>query len=183
MEVNNRLKITYISLLFIIVVMVGLMFYKNIDFEAKVNPLEVIGVCLSCLSTLYAAHIITKHFTEQRYKKEYVISDLKSIENIITDLEVLFSLERDIELQNLLDKLNSLRIVIDRFAATIDIFNINCNRLQQLFNAYLALYKLTTNVESNVLSANSVNKNDLGVACSNLLLEVRMLVKIINESN
>lgn len=154
--------------------------YSNSSLAKELNPFEIISLVVTTVVTIWLGWYVSKKITEQRYEKEYVITDLKKIEEEIEFIERNLQFP-NIEIQTLLDHLNKLKICIDRFSKTAEIFQISCVNNVELENIYRKLYTKTTNLEGNILTNDNPVRNEITQVCNEIILKTRSMIFKINK--
>lgn len=153
--------------------------FGTTTFSKELNPFDIISLIVSSIVTIWLGWYVSKKLTEQRYQKEYIINDLKQIEEEISFIEknIMFS---STDLQTQLDILNRLNNYIDKFSKTIQIFQIKYLDITELLNNYTILYKKTTNLESTQLSMDDAIRYEINKVCNDFIVETRKLIFKIN---
>jgi len=154
---------------------------SNVTITKEIDPLDVFTLIISSAITIFLAWYITKKLSEQRYEKEFIITDLKTIEDQINYIERLVQDSQIIQLQQLLDIFNKLRSNIDRFLKTIEIFEISCSESTKLNTLYNTLYKTVTDIDGIQLEMNEINRSKIHITCSNLVITTRKIIYTINK--
>lgn len=155
--------------------------FSSSSFKKELDPFAIISLIVTTLVTLWLAWYVSKKVTEQRYEKEFFISDLKQIEEEIKFLERSL-ISSSIDLQSLLCILIKLKIYIDRFSNTAEIFKITAVlKVQTLDNYYTKLYKITTDLEGNQLLLEDPNRIAINQVCTKLIIETRGMIFKINK--
>ena len=75
-----------ISLVVIVAVITVLSFgllQTSWSYSYVVEPIDIINILVTVLVTIFVAWYVTKKLSEERFEKELIISDLKSIEECI----------------------------------------------------------------------------------------------------
>lgn len=147
----------------------------------EINPFDPINLLFTSIITIWLGIYIGKRLTEQRYEKEYLISDLRDIEQQVCFIENSTTQSAKVEIQTVLDLLNKLRITLERFAQTLDIFKIQSVDVQALNNHYLLLYRIATNLDGSYLVWDDENKNEMQKICSDLVVTSRNMIFTINK--
>jgi hypothetical protein len=149
--------------------------------STEIVPLDVFNLIITSGLTLFLAWYITKRLTEQRYEKEYIIEDLKNIEEQINYIERLTGDIQTIQLQPLLEIFNKLQNHIERFNKTSEVFNISCKDSLSLSSNYNSLYKKATDIDGLQLDIDSIKRNEIHTTCSNFVITTRSLICEINK--
>lgn len=155
--------------------------FSTVTLSKELVPLDVFNLLFTSGITVFLAWYITKKLTEQRYEKEFVIGDLKNIEEQINYIEKLTSDIQSIQLQPLLDLLTKLQTHIERFNKTIDILKMPCNDSKKLNIYYTSLFKKATDVDGLQLDLDSVKRNEIHKVCNNFVVTTRSIICAINK--
>lgn len=154
--------------------------FGNAKLLDEIDPIAVITLVVSSIITVYVGIKIVKSFSEERYKKEYLIGELKLIESEIVSFESLISYAVSIDLDDLMKIMNKVNLYIERHSKTLDIFEVNVDNsiLKSNFNQ---IYFIATNVSGSSLIMNSGLRLQLNSYCSNVILESRRMIHVINK--
>lgn len=154
--------------------------FSSFRFSKDLDPFDVITLVCTSLLTIWLGWYVSRKITEQRYEKEYIITDLKRIEEEINQIEK--SMESSsIELQTLLNLLIKLKTNIDRFSKTVEIFNISCIEAKSLESFYTNLYKKTTNLEGTFLPSGDPIRNEINQVCADFVIKTREMIFKVNK--
>ncbi len=153
--------------------------FSTTTFSKELNPFEIITLVVTTLVTIWLGWFVSKKLTEQRYQKEYIINDLKIIEEEINFIEKSIQYST-VDLQTLLGLLNKLKTYLERFSKTIEIFEIKSVDALNLNEIYIKLYEKTTDIESNQLSLNDTNRNEIYKICNDFIITTRKMIFTIN---
>jgi len=153
---------------------------SNIKLSNEVDPMNIFSTLISAFVAIWLGWYITRKLSAQRFEKEYIISDIKKIE------EELFLIEKKLEvtkidLQTVLELLSRFNLYIDRFSKTIDIFKVTSINATNLSSAYQKLYLKTTNTEGDQLNIDDSVKIEINTICSSILVETRQMIFTINK--
>jgi hypothetical protein len=155
--------------------------YSTYTFKKELEPYTIISLIVTTLVTLWLGWYVSKKITEQRFEKEFIISDLKKIEDEIKFLERSFSASA-IDIQALLAILLQLNTYIDRYSNTVEIIGISSLlSTSSLKTCYRNLYMKTTNLDGNQLLLNDPIRVEITRECTTFICETRKLILIINK--
>ncbi len=154
--------------------------FSTTSFSKELDPFDIITLVVTTAVTVWLGLYVSKKITEQRFEKEYVINDLKHIEEEINHIEKNMQ-SREMDIQSILDLLNKLNIYIERFSKTIEIFEITCIEVNGLNKAYKKLYKKTTNIDGSQLVLDGPIRNEINKVCSDFIIKTREMIKTVNK--
>jgi len=146
----------------------------------EVDPFDIINLIVTLIATIWLGWYVSKKLTEKRFEKEYIITDLKQIEEEISYIEKNVESSR-LELDTVLNMLNKLSAHIERFSKTIQIFKISAINVIKLKKNYQELYEKTTNVEGNFLQIDTENRNEINQICTDFVITAREMIYTINK--
>ena len=155
--------------------------FSSTTFSTQLDPFDIITLVVTSLVTIWLGWYVSKKITEQRFQKEYVINDLKQIEEELNFIERNMQ-SSNIELQSLLDLLNKLKTYIERFSKTVEIFEITCVDARTLDDFYQKLYIKTTDLDGNQLLVNEVNRHEINQVCAAFVIHTRSMIFKINKN-
>jgi hypothetical protein len=155
--------------------------FSKITLSNEVNPFDILSLIVSSVVAIWLGRYISKKLSAQRFEKEYLISDIKKIEDEIHIIENKLQ-SSNIELQTILDLLLKFKLYIDRFSKTINIFGITNINATKLNNYYNLLYQKTTNTESDIFNIDEAVQIEITNICSSFILETRQMIFKINKN-
>jgi|WetSurMetagenome_2_1015567.scaffolds.fasta_scaffold44829_2 hypothetical protein len=155
--------------------------FSTLTLSTELVPLDVINIIVTSIMAIFLAWYITKRLSEQRFKKEFIIGDLKNIEEQIHYIERVTNDLQKIQLQPLLDLLLKLETHIHRFNKSLEILHINCNESKKLDKYYTSLYIKATDVDGQELDIDSAKRNEIRKVCTKFVLATRSIIYIINK--
>ena len=154
---------------------------SNATISMEIVPLDVFSLILTSGLTFYLAWYITKKLSEQRYEKEFVIGDLKLIEEEVNYIERITNDTNNIEIQSLINFFNKLNNHIERFNNTTEILKIQCKDSHKLTKYSSSLYKKTTDIDGLTLDLDDNKKNEIRKTCNKFVLTTRRMICEINK--
>lgn len=155
--------------------------FSTVKLSNELIPIDVLNLFSSTAITLFLAWYVTKKLTEQRYEKEFVMADLKNIEDQINYIERMTSDLNSIQLQPLLDLLAKLQSHIDRFKKTTLILKIPCKDSKELDSSFVALFEKATDIDGHQLDIDSAKRIEIQKVCSDFIITTRSIVCKINK--
>lgn len=181
-------KITYGFILIIAFVLLNIFsrclyeesWFSSTTFAKELNPFDIITLIVTTIVTLWLGWYVSKKLTEQRYQKEYIITDLKKIEEEINYIERVME-STTLDLQTLLGVLNKLKIYIDRFSKTIDVFQISSIDSKELNKYYTKLFIKSTDLDGDKLDLDEVNRNEINQVSAEFIIVIREMIFTINK--
>lgn len=156
--------------------------FGETSLDTQVNPFDIITLIINSGLTVWLGIYIAKKLTEQRYQKEYLMDDLKKIENYVYDIDKAIEISSTISLDQLLDHCNKIKVSISRFEQTLNIFNISDYNTIALNSQFVNLYSEITNLPGNTLIINGVNRITISNHCTNVVTQTRLLIFMVNKN-
>ena len=147
----------------------------------ELNPIDVVTLIVTTIVTIWLGWYVSSKITAQRFEKEYLINDLKQIEQEIFFIEKNID-NSDIELQKLLSLLDKLNTYIDRFSKTIEVFNVSCVNVKMLNKNFRKLYTKTTDIDGNVFQTDNSNRKEINQVLTKFIIETRKMIFTINKN-
>lgn len=167
-----------ISLVVIVAVITVLSFgllQTSWSYSYVVEPIDIINILVTVLVTIFVAWYVTKKLSEERFEKELIISDLKSIEECIK--KILDSYEQENANKQVLALINQLHILINRFEKTVAPQRISTIDLKRRFWRLFA-------VATNYTAANDTSSIDIPQVeylSDELIIEIRRIITKVNS--
>lgn len=154
--------------------------FGTFTFNQALDPFDIIALVVTSVITIWLGRYISKKLTEERYQKEYIITDLKNIESEVEALQRDLLSASTVDIDRLLQHLNTLANSISKFKKTLAIFETKCNNTSDLERRFRALYINVTNLGGTQLVLTAVNKNQIDSQCNELIVSSRSIVREIN---
>ncbi len=174
-----------ILLFVILILIVNFIFKENWLFNAipnyEIDPINVLNLVFTSTSTLFLAWFLSKKLQEQRYEKEFLINDLKSIENEINRLVSLISNSSVIELNEMISKIETIRYELDKFKQTSIISNLSSINSKDLNIIHNKLFRNLTDFDGSSLDIDETWKIEKKRICQKYIIEIRTLINQINN--
>jgi len=150
-------------------------------FEDKLNLVDIVTLIISSGLTIWLGIYIAKKISEQRYQKEYIINDLKSIEEETGYIQKELINTPTVDITRLLDYTNRLHSSIDKFKKTLEIFETKCHPDNDLMVKFRTFYSHVTNISGSSLNLNNSVVAQINADCNDLILTTRKIIKEINS--
>lgn len=177
---QNKIAIALFSTsLVVVIVLITILTFGLLrtswSYSYVVEPIDIVNMLVTILVTIFVAWYVTKKLSEERFDKELIISDLKSIEECIK--KILDSYERQNANDQILALINQLHILINRFEKTVDSRRISTNELK---NSFWNLFAVATdyNTVDNTSNIDLPMVEHLG---DELIIEVRRVIVKVNS--
>jgi hypothetical protein len=155
--------------------------FGTTTFSKEVNPFDIIVLVVTSLVTIWLGWYVSKRITEQRYQKEYLINDLKEIEEEINTIQRGILSSSTLEIQTLIGFLNKLRTYMDRFSKTIEVFEISSINTKELNNQYNTLFQKATDLDGTHLVIDEIVLNELNSVCVEFVIRTRRMIFKVNN--
>ncbi|MCH4897057.1 hypothetical protein E0494_10150 [Marinilabiliaceae bacterium JC040] len=145
--------------------------------------MSIISIVSNGIIAVILGWVITKKLTEQRYEKEYLISDLKLIEINLTDLKK--KLEEDkVEIPILDEYFHKIGNSVDKFIGIFDIISkppINKKEIEDLRKLSFIIYAEITNIDASFLDLNRGERAKYQELMDKYINLIRSLILKINK--
>lgn len=157
----------------------GFIFISEIDYS--VNAFEYVSLIITSFLTILVAWYITKKLTEQRFEKDFLINDLKSIESIVHDIEDILETSSSINITHMASKINSIFMLKNRMKEAIELTSLSDTNIIPLENSINDLFTSATDFDALDIPISKVDVPEIQQRCSNLIRETRNLIIDINH--
>lgn len=157
----------------------GFIFISEIDYS--VNAFEYVSLIITSFLTLIVAWYITKRLTEQRFEKDFLINDLKSIEEIVHSIEDLLETSSSINITHMASKINSIFMLKNRMKEAIELTSLFGIDIRSLENSINDLFTSATNFDAQDVPISDVDIPEIQQRCTRLIKETRSLIIKINN--
>lgn len=145
------------------------------SYSYIVEPIDVINILVTVSVTIFVAWYVTKKLSEDRFEKELIISDLKSIEECIK--KILDAYEQENASSQILALINQLHILINRFEKTVAPQRISTTNLKK---AFWKLFSVATDYTA-VSDISSIDIPQVEHLSDELIIEVRQIITKVNS--
>lgn len=166
-------------LIYFIRLFCGFIFISEIDYS--VNAFEYVSLIITSFLTLIVAWYITKRLTEQRFEKDFLINDLKSIEEIVHSIEDLLETSSSINITHMASKINSIFMLKNRMKEAIELTSLFGIDIRSLENSINDLFTSATNFDAQDVPISDVDIPEIQQRCTRLIKETRSLIIKINN--
>lgn len=153
--------------------------FSKTKFSTDLNPFDIITLFVTTVATIWLGIYVAKKLTELRFKKEYLINDVKLIEQEIASFDRNIMQSERLNLINVLPDLNKLKSYIERLTQSLDIFKVNID-ISNLDSSFNNLFAKVTNTEGDDLILNDIKKNEINICCNDLILSTRRIISFVN---
>jgi hypothetical protein len=175
----------FIFLFFLFITICNFIYKENwlttVAASKELDPIDLLGLILSTTATFLLAWYITKRLQEQRYEKEFLISDLRNLENEVILFNNTLTQSTTISLENVLSTLGKIDQELYKFNQTADILDISCAKKNQLKIHQTLLFSNATDTDGAVLEIADVNRRVLNKICNDYSIAIRQLIRNINK--
>lgn len=154
--------------------------FSSTTLSKEVNPFDIISLIVTTIATIWLAIYVSKKLTELRYQKEYLINDVKLIEQEILYFDKKVMGMNNLDLQGSVSDLNKMQNYIHRFCQSLKIFELSIDTVA-LNKTFKDLFFKITDTNGTDLVLDDINKNEIGNLCNELILVTRTIVSKINK--
>jgi hypothetical protein len=162
----NIMKKISIVLFILIVAAIIFMFVRSLycidwfntfKYDNNVSPFDVFNLIISSLIAIGLGYYITKKLTEERFMKEYLITDIEKVENELDNFESILN-ANNVDLQTVFNALNRLSHKIERIENTARLIDFSINELHNLKQLNFRLFLIATATDqTNVINTSQTN--------------------------
>lgn len=155
--------------------------FQSVEFTKDINPFDVYNLLITVIFGIIVAWYIGKFLSADRYEKEYIINDLKIIEDTLINLTSLISTEEVIHFNILFTKVNLVYHSQKRLISSLELMNFESEELFSFKNSIIKLYQISTDTD-NINGAVDTSKL-LGILpiCNDLMISSRKIIHEINN--
>lgn len=159
-------------------ILLGLLFFCEIDY--KIDAIDYIGLVVSTVVTLWIGWYVTKRLTEQRFEKDFLINDLKSMEKLVHDIENVFDSSTSVDISYISSQIDSLQLIKSRLESTLELMRISDIETTKINNLIIDFFSLTTDYETQYILVKEVDIPSIKQKANILINEIRNLIIQIN---
>ena len=170
------------ALVFVLMLLYQSTWFSKIRVDYGFVPVDAIGILVSAAVTVWVGFTIAKKLTENRFEKDYLISDLNKMEAIVSDMEKLYKNSTFVDLSHITSMNMELQSIVNRFTDTVKLMKDDQSKYAEL--KYLAdkVYQKTTNVDGQYVEVEEINIPELETAFNKFILEVRKQIIAVNQA-
>lgn len=191
MEMKNEKRVKYILtglVIFIIGLLVILfvrsLYYNNwfstFTYNKDIAPFDVFNLVISGLIALGLGYYITKKLTEQRFMKEFIISDITKVEEELESVENLLSTS-SVELETIFSALNKLNHKIERIENTAKLIGFECEEIAKMNTLHLKIYQIATSSDNSTRIETIELNYNLEPVYNDFSKSLRRMVYLVNK--
>lgn len=155
--------------------------FTTFTYDGNISPLDVFNLIISTIIALGLGYYITKKLTEQRFMKEYIISDITKVEEELENVETILA-TTSVELDTIFAALNKLNHKIERIENTAKLISFQCKEIAELKSLHFKIFEIATTTE-NSTRINTVDlKYSLEPVYNNFSKSLRKMVYLLNKN-
>lgn len=171
-----------VAFILVLVLLYQSTWFSKISVDYGFVPVDAIGILVSAAVTVWVGFNIAKKLTEDRFEKDYLISDLNKMEAIVSDMEKLYKNSTFVDLSNISEKNTELQSIVKRFTDTVKLMDDDQSKYANLKYLSDKVYWKTTNMDGQYVEVKSINLPELDTAFSDFILEVRKQIIAVNQA-
>jgi hypothetical protein len=152
----------------------------NAKIDYTIVPLDVFSLLISSAITVWIGWYVAKKLTEQRFEKDFLISDLKQMEEEVHQIKRLFDSSSSIDVSHVALRISLLHQIKQKFCATYRLVanNISADELGKSINE---LFSLTTTSDSKTIIVDHIDAHELAQKINNIIINIRRLIVKVNQ--
>lgn len=183
---SNKFILGFITLILALIIFVlfkslcNTSWFSKFTFTNEINPLDIFSLITSLGVAIWLGYFITKKLTEDRFIKEFVISDICKIEEEVNFIERITTESDKLELQTIFDGLHKLKQKIERFEQTSRLIGIGNKDFTSVNKCHSKLFLITTNSDKDIIDFQN-KRNEIEIVCSDFIIELRGIICSVNN--
>ena len=170
------------ALVFVLMLLYQSTWFSKIRVDYGFVPVDAIGILVSAAVTVWVGFTIAKKLTENRFEKDYLISDLNKMEAIVSDMEKLYKNSTFVDLSHITSMNVELKSIVNRFTETVKLMDNDQSKYKDLKYLSDKVYWKTTNVDGQYAEVENINLPELDTAFNDFILEVRKQIIAVNQA-
>lgn len=170
------------AFVFVLMLLYQSTWFSKIRVDYGFVPVDAIGILVSAAVTVWVGLTIAKKLTENRFEKDYLISDLNKMEAIVSGMEKLYKNSTIVDLSNISAMNAELQSVVNRFIKTIELMEEDKSKYANLLHYSNMVYSKTTSVDGSFIEVENVNLPNLEKVFNDFIVEVRRQIIEINNN-
>ena len=153
--------------------------FNTFEYDKKVSPFDVFNLIISTIVAIGLGYYITKKLTEERFMKEYLISDIEKVENELENIETIFN-AKHVELMTVFNAVNKLSHKIERIENTAKLIDFKTKEISKLKELNTNLFASATATDE----ASSINTYQTHLQLEPIYNDISVcLKKIVHRVN
>ena len=131
--------------------------FNSFEYDKNISPFDIFNLIITTIMAISLGYYITKKLTEERFMKEYIISDIAKIETELENIESVLN-ANNVDLSTVFNVLNKLSHKIERIENTAKLIDFKSDELNKLRLLSYSLFEIATTTDDsnkiNTLQAN-----------------------------
>ena len=177
--------IIYIFILALISVIIHYFYthqHCSAQYDTSIDPIALVSVLVTIILTVWIGASIAKRMTERRFIKEFIITDIRNIENKLSEFRSLLTVGGDYrDIFNKLTVLNS-EIKILKDTLKISESNLHAASITRIESAFTRLYGIATDSDETYVSFVE-STPEISAIINGIKTDLRKMVCKINKGN
>lgn len=154
--------------------------FNTFEYDKNVSPFDVFNLIISSIVAMGLGYYITKKLTEERFMKEYLISDIEKVENELENIESVLS-TNNVDLQTIFNSLNKLSHKIERIENTAKLIDFHTNEIEALKQFNFTLFQIATATDDSIKINSSQINTQLEPVYNGISLCLKKIVHQVNK--
>lgn len=155
--------------------------FSTFTYDGNVSPLAVFNLIVSSIIALGLGYYITKKLTEQRFMKEFIIADIKKVEEELENIEMILSTS-NVTLETIFSALNNLNHKIERIENTARLINFKCNEIVKMKSLHFKIFEIATSSDNTSRIETVEMKYNLEPLYNDFSKSLRKMVYLLNKN-
>ncbi len=153
--------------------------HQIIEYNNILDPIAILSLLATAILTIWIGSLVVKRMSEQRFIKEFIINDIKKVEDELEHFEDLL-FHSEIENNLLFNKITMLNNKIQLLNYSLKIINTNKQNIDTISDSFLNLYSIST--ETNEATTNlQVKSTEISALILKIKKELRIIIFAINN--
>lgn len=189
MKNKNRLKKFFIGLIVILIGLFIFLFVRSLysanwfntfTYDGSISPFDIFNLIISSIVAISLGYYITKKLTEQRFMKEFIISDITKVEMELENIESILSVN-NVELTTIFNALNKLSHKIERIENTAKLITFEIDEIRNLKFLYFQIFQIATTTDNSTSINTFVSNSQLEPVFNDFSKSLRKMVYMVNK--
>lgn len=153
--------------------------FNTFNYDQNVSPFDVFNLIITSIIAIGLGYYITKKLTEERFMKEYLISDIEKVESELENIEAVFN-ANNVDLLTVFNAINKLSHKIERIENTAKLIDFPIEDISKLKELKNKLFAIATATDD----ASSINTFQTSMKLEPIYNDISMrLKKIVHQVN
>ena len=153
--------------------------FDKIELNYTISPLDIFSLFVTILIGIFIAWYIGKQLAADRYGKEFILNDVKFIEDKLVEITKII-LYGNTNTELIYAYINDIYNCFNRLNHSLTLMRIDCENTETLQTEIYKLYEISTDITNREIGLPDERKLEISILCSNIIIINREIAYSVN---